>query len=686
MADQSPPPEAPKKTGIENEEFFDAKFSIEAIQNEPYEDGFTWRTIVGAFFISFVMLPGLIFMGLMIGYDMGTAAEWVTIILFVEVARRSFLTLRKQELYMLKYTAGQLTHMAGGISIGGGIFGMLVYFRYLRNSDAFHTFGIAHQVPDWVAPYGDAAYNVFTHPVWYPAIIVTIASMTLSKLTQLSLGFLAYKATADVEKLPFPLAPIAAEGAIALAETSQDKNKRGYRQYCFSLGAIIGAVFGIIYVGVPTLSNAFLDQTLTIIPIPFLDLTTTMERYLPTAPIGITLNLGLIFFGFVLPWRVCMGMVASTFLFQLILNPFVFYPLGWLPTWTPGKSAIQTNVSNALDLYLSMGIGIAFAILCVGLYGMGKSWMKYRNNKDQDEDGFDIKAFWRQDKPRGDVKTWLAIGVYSGVSLIYVIFCNYLVNGNLPPDVEPFPIYWLVLFAYVWTPMNTYINARMSGIAGQHAGIPFVTEGAIFASQHRGVAIWFAPLPIANYGKFADELRETQLTRTKFTSILKAELLAFPLLIIASFIFWSYIVTLGDIPSDRYPFVEQFWPQYATMQGVWASSMQEGQTLLFQSLKLEVIITSFIGSIGLFSGFSAAGLSHQYIYGGITTVTQLPHMAILIFVGALLGRFFFMRKFGKERWTNYTPILAVGFAAGMGLTGMLSIAINFLWASIGASF
>lgn len=675
-----------KASPAKEETFFDAKFSIEAIQNEPYEEGFTWRTIIGAFFIAFVMLPGLIFMGLMIGYDMGTAAEWVTIILFVEIARRSFLVLRKQELYMLKYTAGQLTHMAGGIAIGGGIFGILLYKRYERNSEAFETFGIAHQVPDWVAPFGEAAYNVFTHPVWWPAIIVTILSMTLSKLTQLSLGYMAYKATADVEKLPFPLAPIAAEGAIALAETSQDKNKKGYRQYCFALGVIIGAVFGIIYVGVPTLTNAFLDRTLTIIPIPFLDLTTKFETVMEAAPIGINLNLGLLFVGFVLPWRICLGMVSSTFLFQLVLNPFVFRPLGWLPSWQPGKSAIQTNVSNTLDLYLSVGIGIAFAILFVGLYGMIKSWIQYRQKKEQDEDGFDISAFWRRDKPRGDPNMWVPIVIWVSASIVYIFFCDYLVNGNLPEGVDPFPIIWLVAFAFIWTPMNTYINARMSGIAGQHAGIPFVTEGAIFASGHRGVAIWFAPLPIANYGKFADELRETQLTRTKFTSILKAELLVFPLMIVASFLFWSYIITLGDIPSDQYPYVEQFWPQYATLSGVWASSMQEGQTLLFQSLKWEAILAGFLGSIGLFTGFSAAGLSHQYIYGGITTLTQLPHMAIMIFTGALLGRFFFMRKFGKDRWTNYTPILAVGFAAGMGLTGMLSIAINFLWASIGSSF
>jgi hypothetical protein len=58
----------------------------------------------------------------------------------------------------------------------------------------------------------------------------------------------------------------------------------------------------------------------------------------------------------------------------------------------------------------------------------------------------------------------------------------------------------------------------------------------------------------------------------------------------------------------------------------------------------------------------------------------------MIFAGAVLGRYVFSKKFGKEKWTNYTPILTVGFMAGMGLTGMFSIALNFLWTSIGTGF
>ncbi|MCD8482695.1 MAG: hypothetical protein LR015_08545 [Verrucomicrobia bacterium] len=363
---KSTQPAAEKKK--KEDSFFDAKFSIEAIQNEPYEDGFTWKTVLGALFICFVMMPGIIFMGLMIGQDLGTAAEWVTIILFVEISRRAFITLRKQELYILKYTASQLTHVAGGMALGGGMFAWLIWNRYMRNSEAFHAFGIAHEVPDWVAPYGDAAFQHFLASVWWPVIGVTVAAMLLSKFTQLSLGYIAFKATADMEKLPFPLAPIAAEGAIALAETSQDKGKNRYRQSCFSIGIVMGAAFGILYIAIPTLTSAFFGRPIQLLPIPFLDLTTSFEKWLPGGTIGLSLNLALLFMGFVLPWRIVIGMFSTAILFQIILNP-IFQRQGWMPSWAPGKDAIETHVAASIDIYLSVGIGTAFAIAIVGFLG-----------------------------------------------------------------------------------------------------------------------------------------------------------------------------------------------------------------------------------------------------------------------------------------------------------------------------
>ena len=54
-----------------------------------YEDGFSWAAFLGALFVALLMVPGSIYMTLIAGMSVGPAAQWVTVILFIEVARRA---------------------------------------------------------------------------------------------------------------------------------------------------------------------------------------------------------------------------------------------------------------------------------------------------------------------------------------------------------------------------------------------------------------------------------------------------------------------------------------------------------------------------------------------------------------------------------------------------------------------
>ena len=76
---------------------------LDSLEHGPFVDGFNMRTVVGALFVALVMMPGAIYMGLVAGQSLGAAAEWVTIILFAEMARRSFTQLKRQEVYILFY-------------------------------------------------------------------------------------------------------------------------------------------------------------------------------------------------------------------------------------------------------------------------------------------------------------------------------------------------------------------------------------------------------------------------------------------------------------------------------------------------------------------------------------------------------------------------------------------------------
>ena len=119
-----------------------------------YEDGFSTRTIIGAVFVGLVMMPGSIYLSLVAGQSLGPAAEWVTIIFFVEIARRSLTTLKRQEVFIIYYVAmglGSAGYMAMAAS-GGSIFAELIRNQYLVQFPQAIQMGIADQVPGWAAP------------------------------------------------------------------------------------------------------------------------------------------------------------------------------------------------------------------------------------------------------------------------------------------------------------------------------------------------------------------------------------------------------------------------------------------------------------------------------------------------------------------------------------------------------
>src|SRR5205823_12287100 len=130
------------------------------------------------------------------------------------------------------------------------------------------------------------------------------------------LGYVMYRLTSDVEKLPFPMAPVAASGITALADASGGNET--WRWRVFSFGAMLGMVFGAIYLALPAITGAFLPEPISIFPLPFKDLTSNVEGFLPAVPIVIAFDLGLVILGMVLPfWAmagsfigliVCMGM------------------------------------------------------------------------------------------------------------------------------------------------------------------------------------------------------------------------------------------------------------------------------------------------------------------------------------------------------------------------------------------
>ncbi|PIZ16618.1 peptide transporter [Candidatus Desantisbacteria bacterium CG_4_10_14_0_8_um_filter_39_17] len=478
----------------------------------------------------------------------------------------------------------------------------------------------------------------------------------------MSLGYAFFRVTSDIEKLSFPMAYVAAGGATALAETTEKKET--WRWEMFSIGGMIGLVFGAIYVTIPTITGLMMAKPLTILPIPFIDFTPGLSNFLPAVAFAVSTDLGALLTGMIIPFWMVAGIFMGGVVTNFALNP-AFYKAGILTHWKPGMGVLPTSLSNSLDLWLSVSIGMSVIVAAVGIR---KIFSIFKEKK---------LSFSKIEVPkgRGDISISFALIIWAISTLLYIILCNILV-----PD---FPLWIIIIFGFILTPLLTYISARMLGL-GSVAGInfPYLKEGSFILSGYRGAAIWFAPVPYYNHAWTVQGWKMADLVRVKFKSIIKASILGFVVTAFCSFIFWGITWKLGSIPSAMYPYVQKIWPYEATFKCLWTSAtMEGGAKWMLQAIKPGVIICG--GAIGaliyfLLNLFGAPTLIFYGILGGIG---GLPFNAPAMFIGALMGRYIFSRKYGKM-WRSYTPILLAGYGCGMGLVAMASIAIALIGKSI----
>ncbi len=521
-----------------------------------FEDGFTLKAILGVLFVAFIMVPGNMYLSLMIGGSLGAAAEWVTIILFAEITKRSFTTLKRQEVYLLFYVAASL------ISAETGAFEGLLYNQYLVQSPAAKQFGITKLIPTWVAPPPDSEAIIertFLHSDWLMPIILLVAGMLISRVSWFTMSYALFRLNSDYERLPFPFAPVNAQGATALAETTEGTET--WRWRVFSAGAMIGLVFGAIYVALPAISGALLTEPIQLIPIPFVDFTQVTGNFIPATPLGFTAHLGPVFAGLVVPFWGVIGTFIGVCV-AAIANPILYtYTPPWreepyLLLWRQGMGTIDTFFVNNVDFWMSFGIGTTIAIAIIGVYQVVEGVRRSRSASDESGE----RRSFEVPKGRGDFPIWIALALYGVATTALIGIAAWLL-----PGFSQF-IWFFLFFGFVFTPFQSFVNARLVGLVGQTVEIPFVREATIILSGYRGVDIWFIPFPIGNYGAQTQKFREIELTGTKFTSIMRAEIFMVPIILFTSFLYGSYIWKLAPIPSASYPYAQLIWRLRAYQQ------------------------------------------------------------------------------------------------------------------------
>jgi hypothetical protein len=634
-----------------------------------FQEGFTIRSFLGALFVAFVMLPGGVFLGLVAGQGIGEAAEWVTIVLFAEVARRSFQPLRKQETYILFYIATSLTALtAAERGLAGGPFSSLIWNAYTIQSAAFS--GFVDQVPAWAVPSpssGAVVGRSLFHADWALPIVLLILTEMCIRISWMGLGYSLFRLTSDVERLPFPMAPVAASGATALAEAGS--KSESWRWNVFSTGAVIGLIFGFFYLAVPIFSGTVFGRTLEIFPIPWADYTKAVESILPAAIVGLSFSLANVMMGFVLPFPIVLGATIGSVVCQIALNP-VLKNIGLLPSHVPG-GVWPTKLAVDMDFWLSVGIGVNIA---VGILGIALVIRHLREHRVQSKSA---RMSLAPPPGRGDFPIWWGVSAYAAAVLVLVVVSRFL--------VPEFPIGLLLFFGLVWSPINSYISARMIGITGRGVGFPYVKEAVVVASRYPKVDIWYSPMPLYDHGGTVQKFRELELTGTKFTSMIKAEIVMFPLILLASFLFWSFFYGSGPMDSSQYPYAQHLWPYHAQSEAVWKQVNLAGvgdQSQALNALKPGYIAGGAAAGLGVYALFSLFKLPMLAFYGFAGGIGLFPMNTIPQLAGAIIGKRYFAKRYGEERWTAYAPVLLAGFSCGSGLIAMVSISLALVAKSV----
>lgn len=638
-----------------------------------FEDGFSWSSLIGAVFIAMLMVPGAMYMWLLAGEGVGTAAQWVTVILFIEIARRAHKTLSRPEIFVLFYMAGAVMAQP---------FSGLLYNQFYAQSQAATGMGIAEHLPHWFAPSDPdvLASRSFFDPAWYPAIGIMVFQTLMSRLNATVLSYGLFRIASDVEKLPFPLAPIGAQGVTALAEQQSEESSResaktegNWRWRVFSIGGVLGLSFGAIYMALPAISSALLDEPITILPIPFVEFTDKTSSFLPAVATGISLNLGQFVFGMVLPFFAVLGSFLA-YVLMAIANP-ILHKFGHLPSWTSSDDTIRTQFHNFMDFYFSFGIGLSIAIAVAGIW---QTWRGLRRRsaerRKQEELRMEVEVDTGVPEGRGDIKTRWIIVTYLATSMAYILLCGYLI------DWHPTVMLVLLFFAFLYTPLLSYVTTRLEGMAGQVVQIPYVKEMAFIVSGYSGgVDVWFLPVPIADYGQRTVFYRQAELTGTKFWSLWKAELLLVPIVLIAAIFFAQFIWSLDPVPGPEYPYAEKMWELNAAATSTIYTSTLGRYSAFQEALRPDLIAWGGVVGVSLFAIMGLLHMPIMLIFGLVKGLNQamLPHIAPTQFLGAMVGRYYFERKMGLK-WRQYIPVAAAGFSCGMGLITVLGVGARFL--------
>src|SRR5262249_32265175 len=158
--------------------------------------------------------------------------------------------------------------------------------------------------------------------------------------------------------------------------------------------------------------------------------------------------------------------------------------------------------------------GIAIGLALIGFYAIWKGMAKARAEKQM----LGANASMSDDyiKRRGHIPLWIVIGVYLITTLAYILVSGVLIKWH------PGVMVVLLFYGFLYTPLISYVTARLEGMVGQAVDIPLIKEAGFILSGFKGIEIWFIPVPLGNYGLHTVFYRQSELVGSRFRAIWKS--------------------------------------------------------------------------------------------------------------------------------------------------------------------
>jgi len=607
--------------------------------------GLTFVSMMAILYAIVVFIPATGYLDLMLG-GATLPISWFVLILWVELGRLFGHRISKQEATMVFALLGTAVFVPN----------YLIYRVFFRDSPIVQFFGIANELPSWWVPpqeTGIGTIRTIFHPSWAVPIFLTVADQLLWAVAFWSLALLGRKLFMEVEQLPFPIEQMNATAILTISESRKEEDL-----HILYASATLGFIYGFILYAYPFIMQAWAGVALSIIPIPWFDLSPQLTQVLPGVILGVATDLIPIATALILPVNVVIGILIGSFAVYFFGNLIsVRYGIFLQPWWSPGMTLSLSIQRSVMFLWASIIIGI----------GVGAGLGPLLRHLPVLLKGSDIKASGRLEETFS-LKRWVLIPL---VLETVASIAFYLV---LAPE---FPIWYIIPFLIGFPLLLTLTDGRMLGTTG----VTYAAQAnnalrlTYWATGYQRADVWFVPWPwLTGIGPQLSQLKVCQLTDTSARSLIKAFWIFLPIAMIFGFMFVEIFWSIAPIPSARYPGASVIWPINVTYDSLWIRGRQLG---LF---RLDWLLMSLALGIALHFVLDFAHSPVSFISIAAGTVTYTPY-AVTYLIGLII-RFVFWRIAGRDFFESKSKLIAAGLMMGEVIAIAAGIAITLIVTSI----